>query len=161
MKAAGVLLVTSMWLPGLGHAAACDAADHHAFDFWIGDWDVTGAHGIHTHNAITREYDGCVIHERYTGAQDYSGESLNIFDATRKVWHQTWVDSQGTLLVLEGGLRGSDMVLEGAVTGKDGRPARQRITWTPNADGTVRQQWESANSDGTWTTAFDGLYRRR
>ena len=56
------------------------------------------ANNNHTHNVITREYDGCVIHERYTGPQGYTGESLNAFDATRKVWHQTWVDSQGTLL---------------------------------------------------------------
>jgi hypothetical protein len=29
----------------------------------------------------------------------YSGESLNEYDAARKVWHQTWVDSSGTLLL--------------------------------------------------------------
>ena len=161
MKAVILLLAATMCLPGLAHAGACDGAEHRAFDFWLGDWDVTGANKIHTHNAITREYDGCVIHERYTGAQGSTGESLNVFDAARKVWHQTWVDSQGTLLLLEGGLRGSDMVLEGESIGKDGRAAKQRITWTPNADGTVRQHWESANPDGTWKTAFDGLYRRR
>ena len=43
------------------------------------------------------------------------------------------------------------------------RPAwsqRERITWTPNADGSVRQHWETSTDDGkTWKTSFDGLYR--
>ena len=34
-------------------------------------------------------------------------------------------------------------------------------TWTPNPDGTVRQHWEISSDAGkSWTTAFDGLYRR-
>lgn len=38
-----------------------------------------------------------------------------------------------------------------------GRPRTERITWTPNADGTVRQHWEQSTDGGkTWTTAFDG-----
>ena len=54
------------------------------------------------------------------------------------------------------------MVMEGRAPGED--PAvleRQRITWTPEGD-EVRQVWETSADDGqTWTTAFDGLYRRR
>lgn len=158
----GVLLGAAMCFPVLAHAGACDGADHRAFDFWVGDWIVRTADGkVVGHNTIDREYGGCVVHEHYTTDRGYSGESFNIFDATRKVWHQTWVDSQGTLLILEGGLHGIDMVLEGQSIGKDGRSAAQRITWTPNADGSVRQLWQSANADGTWATAFDGLYRRR
>ena len=35
----------------------------------------------------------------------------------------------------------------------------QRITWSKNADGTVRQLWESSTDGGTtWTVAFDGTY---
>ena len=37
-----------------------------------------------------------------------------------------------------------------------------RITWTPNKDGTVRQLWEASTDQGkTWQVAFDGLYRRK
>ena len=157
-----VLLLAILSMPVLAHAGACDGADHRAFDFWIGDWDVTNAaNKNHTHNVITGEYDGCVVHEHYTGPKGYTGESLNVFDATRKVWHQTWVDSQGGLLTLEGGLRDGKMVLEGVTVDKDGHAAKQRITWTPNADGSVRQLWESANPDGSWAVSFDGLYRKK
>ena len=36
---------------------------------------------------------------------------------------------------------------------------QQRITWTPAADRSVRQLWESSTDRGkTWTVLFDGRY---
>jgi hypothetical protein len=143
-------------------ADPCSLAEYRQFDFWIGDWQVTRPDGtVAGTNRITREYGGCVLHEHYATEKGYSGESLNSYDAGRKVWHQTWVDSSGTLLLLEGGLRGHDMVLEGSTADDKGIVTRHRITWTPNVDGTVRQHWESLDPAGQWVTAFDGLYHRR
>jgi hypothetical protein len=151
------------WLAaGAWAAPACDAAAHRAFDFWLGEWQVRTPDGkLAGVNRIESEYGGCVLHERYTTGRGYSGESLNIYDAGRKVWHQTWVDSSGTLLRLEGGLHGQNMVLEGQTVGSDGLVTRHRITWTPNADGSVRQLWESTDAKGQWSTAFDGQYTRK
>jgi hypothetical protein len=141
---------------------ACDAAEHRQFDFWLGDWNVHTPDGkVAGVNSITREYEGCVLHERYSTDRGYSGESLNTYDGSRGVWHQTWVDTDGTLLLLEGGLRGASMVLEGQTVGADGQITKHRITWTPNADGSVRQHWESTDDKGNWVTAFDGKYTRR
>jgi hypothetical protein len=141
--------------------APCAAAAHRAFDFWLGEWQVHTPDGkLAGHNSIRREYDGCVLHERYTAASAYRGESLNIYDAGRKLWHQSWVDNSGTLLLLDGGLRDGRMVLEGPGTSSEGRPIRHRITWTPNADGTVRQLWEMTDAAGHWSVAFDGLYSK-
>ena len=143
-------------------AGACDAPEHRQFDFWLGEWSVHTADGkLAGTNRITREYDGCVLHEHYATPRTYSGESLNMYDAGRKLWHQTWVDSSGTLLLLEGRLAGDRMVLEGQTAGDDGKPVKHRITWTPNPDGTVRQLWESTDAAGRWTVAFDGIYRRK
>jgi hypothetical protein len=111
-------------------------------------------------NRIEVKHDGCVLREQYTGSGGYSGESLNIYDPARGVWHQTWVDSSGLLLLLEGGMRGGSMILEGQTIGDDGESIRQRITWTPNADGSVRQLWESTDAEGQWGTVFDGRYTR-
>jgi hypothetical protein len=147
---------------GVWAAPACDAAAHRAFDFWLGGWQVRSPDGkLVGVNRIESEYGGCVLHERYTTGGSYSGESLNIYDAGRKVWHQTWVDSSGTLLRLEGGLHGRSMVLEGQTMGSDAELTRHRITWTPNADGSVRQFWESTDAKGQWRTAFDGQYTRK
>jgi hypothetical protein len=142
--------------------APCGSPGHRAFDFWIGAWEVRTTDGkLAGMNAITREYGGCVIHEHYTTGHGYSGESLNIYDAPRKLWHQSWVDSSGLLLVLEGGMRSGKMVLEGQVTGADAQVTRHRITWTPNPDGSVRQLWESTDAKGKWLIAFDGKYTRK
>ena len=141
---------------------ACDQPGHRAFDFWLGGWEVHTPDGkLAGTNHISVEYDGCVIHERYTTPGKFTGESLNIYDPSRKVWHQTWVDNSGMLLLLEGGIRNGNMVMEGEITGADGMVARHRITWTPNQDGSVRQLWESTDKEGNWTTAFDGMYTRK
>lgn len=143
-------------------ARPCESSENRQFDFWLGEWNVRTPDGkLAGVNRISSEYGGCVLHERYSSSRDYSGESLNIYDAARKVWHQTWADTSGTLLLLEGGLRGQSMVLEGQVVGADGQITKHRITWTPNTDGSVRQHWESTDSKGQWNTAFDGLYIRK
>lgn len=147
---------------GVANAGACDAAEHRQFDFWLGEWNVRTSDGkLAGVNSIKREYDGCVLHERYSTARGYSGESLNMYDAGRKVWHQTWVDTSGALLLLEGGLRAGSMVLEGQSLDAKGQITKQRITWTPNPNGTVRQHWESTDAKGEWSTVFDGTYSRK
>ena len=143
-------------------AAPCDAAVHRAFDFWLGKWEVTTPNGKLAGNSrIEREYGGCVIHEFYETPGGYRGESLNIYDAQRKVWNQNWVDNTGLTLRLDGGIHDGKMVLEGTSIGPDCKPTQQRITWTPNPDGTVRQLWETADGKGGWTVAFDGKYTHK
>ena len=142
-------------------APACSSPEHRQFDFWVGDWRVQTPDGkVAGTNHITLEYGGCVLHEHYVTGKGYSGESLNIYDASRKVWHQSWVDSDGLLLILEGRWNGKSLVLEGKAPDVKGEIVRQRITWTPKADGSVRQLWESADAKGAWSVVFDGQYTK-
>ncbi|WP_206046802.1 hypothetical protein [Mangrovimicrobium sediminis] len=142
-------------------APPCNSPEHRQFDFWLGKWQVHTPDGkLAGYNTITSEYGGCVLHERYTTEQGFSGESLNLYDASRGLWHQTWVDSTGQLLLLDGRLHKDGMLLEGTTRGADGELLVQRITWTPNRDGSVRQLWESMGKDGEWQVVFDGLYSK-
>jgi hypothetical protein len=87
---------------------------------------------------------------------------VNGFDAGSRKWHQAWVDNAGTVLLLSGGLVNGEMVLEGERMLPDGAQQLERITWTPNADGTIRQVWQTSSTRGMrWITVFDGLYRRQ
>lgn len=140
----------------------CSAPAYRQFDFWLGRWDVSSPQGqVQGTNEITKAIGECSLRERWVGSKGGNGESLNAYDASRKVWHQTWIDAGGTLLTLEGGLRDGSMVMEGVQPGADGKPVRQRITWTPKSADEVHQVWESSTDDGkTWTTAFHGIYRR-
>lgn len=142
--------------------APCASADHRAFDFWVGHWSVHGkTDKLVGENRIEKRHGGCVLHESYMTPGGYTGESINMYDASRKRWTQTWADNGGLLLRLEGGMREGSMVMEGETVLANGKVQAQRITWTPQADGTVRQHWEARNEQGQWTTQFDGTYRRK
>ena len=138
-------------------------ADVHDFDFWIGEWDVFGPAGEQVGtNSITAMFGNGMVHEHWRGRGGVEGRSINAYDEARRCWHQTWMDSTGSVLLLDGGLQDGAMVLEGWGPGDDLDVVdRQRITWTTDAD-EVRQFWETSADDGkTWTVAFDGRYRRQ
>jgi hypothetical protein len=131
--------------------------DHaHDFDFWLGEWEVFDADGEHVgRNSIRAPYDTGALTEHWRGDGGVAGHSLNSWDPERGCWHQTWIDSTGGILLLDGGVHDGAMVLTGVAA-----DAQQRITWTPEGEG-VRQLWEASKDDGvTWSVAFDGHYRR-
>ena len=143
--------------------APCSAPEYRQFDFWIGEWEVTTPQGQPAGtNSIQPILNGCVLYESWKGASGSDGHSHNMYDRTRGVWHQTWVDNSGLLLRIEGGLKDGKMVLSGETLTPNG-PTLQRITWSvedENGD-VVRQLWEtSADGGTTWTVAFDGTYRK-
>jgi hypothetical protein len=145
--------------------APCADARHHRFDFWIGEWTVTNPAGkVAGHSRIQSILDGCAVMETWSGSGGSNGNSFNIYNATLDRWEQYWVDNGGSRLVLNGNLVSGAMVLEGRQDQPDPKTGiirRERITWTPNADGSVRQHWESSVDNGeSWQTGFDGLYRR-
>lgn len=146
--------------PPTASAEPCGAAEHRQFDFWLGEWNVTNVQTGKSSavNRIRSAHGGCVLVEEYENAA-YTGMSVNFFDAEAGVWRQTWIDNQGQPLRLAGGLEDGSMVMR-SEPAADG--AVQRIAWTPRDDGTVRQHWESSKDGGdSWTTVFDGIYRRR
>ena len=155
-------LVAFSCLCACGVSAKCDDKAYREFDFWLGDWQVYTPDGkLAGRNIITADYNNCVIKERYTSVSGYQGESLGIYDITRKLWHQTWVDNTGLLLQLEGNLQGNVMVLTGSDFDKEGNYLEERITWTPNEDGSVRQVWKTKMLDQKWQVIFDGLYIKK
>lgn len=139
----------------------CSSAEHHQFDFWAGSWDVVNQGNPSAppaRNEIELMHDGCVVRETYR-AGAFSGSSLSFYDRQDGKWHQTWIDFTGSSLFLEGGLDD-----EGRMVMSRTRPdgTLDRITWTPNSDGTVRQHWQVSSDEGkTWSDAFDGLYKPR
>src|SRR5687767_3123972 len=55
-----------------------DDARHRQFDFWLGDWNVTGANGTGGHvNQIRSGLDGCLVSESWTPAGGIRGRSIN------------------------------------------------------------------------------------
>ncbi len=146
---------------GDGINAKCEAPEHRQFDFWLGDWTVTNPQGqVAGNNKISRISDGCALLERWTGAGGGTGTSINMYEPGEGRWTQVWV-SPGLVLHLHGGIEDGSMVLSGERKGKEDSQVIDKITWTPNADGSVRQHWEISQDGGeTWKTSFDGTYRK-
>ncbi len=132
------------------------------FDFWLGEWDVSAPDGKPVGTSrIESVAGGWGLLEHWTGAGGATGRSLNTWFPAKRQWQQFWVGNGGGL-ELAGGLNArGEMVLVGTTPLASGAVQHERITWTPNADGTVRQLWEQSKDGVAWTTAFDGLYRRK
>lgn len=142
----------------------CSAPEHRQFDFWIGTWDVLKPDGtVGGRNVIEPILGGCVLRESFVADKDdvtYEGTSYNIYEAGTGRWHQTWVDTAGNLLQLDGGLEGNRMVLRGETAGPKGT-LRHEIAWQPMHDGRVEQRWRASKDGGkTWEDVFVGIYVR-
>lgn len=141
---------------------ACAAAEYSQFDFWVGEWEVTGANGQRAgSNRITRVADRCGILEEWTSASGSGGVSINYFEPRTRTWNQHWVGAGGMILHLRGELQDGSMVMQGERQTPQGT-VRDRIRWVPESGDRVRQIWDVSSDDGrTWQPAFNGLYVRR
>ncbi|MFQ5717947.1 MAG: hypothetical protein ACE5IK_00220 [Acidobacteriota bacterium] len=159
---AGAMLLLSQVPAATRVATPCADERSHQFDFWVGELNVFAGDKQAGTNSITPILDGCVLQEKWVGSQGSAGTSLNFFNPSTGKWHQFWVWRNGTTLDLSGGFHDGKMILSGDSPGRDGKGARDRITWSSKEDGTIRQHWEeSADAGKTWHTVFDGLYRRK
>lgn len=133
--------------------------DTSAFDFWHGVWTVTEPESgrLLGHSRVDKILGGKVLHEQWSGVDGYRGESFNTFDRDRKCWHQSWVSDNGTVLLLDGGLKDGAMDLRGMAP--DGE--LQRIRWSREDQGAVMQEWDSSSDAGaSWRPRFRGIYRK-
>jgi ketosteroid isomerase-like protein len=140
-------------------SASCAAPPYREFDFWVGDWDVFD---IGSPNKVARArvdliLGGCVLREDYQGADGHKGQSFTIYDASRKVWHQSWVTNRGEMLVIEGGIEAGSMILSGEDHAKS---ALVRGEWKPEK-GNVRETAVTSTDGGkTWKPWFDLTFQR-
>jgi hypothetical protein len=142
--------------------APCAAAEYHQFDFWVGDWDSfeLDSGKPDARLRVTHILDGCVIHEDYQSISGHKGESFSVYDATRKVWHQTWVTNRAELLMIEGQFRKDEMTLSGSDLTAHGEKRLVRGVWKP-VEGGVRETAVTSLDDGkTWKPWFDLIFRR-
>ena len=145
--------------------AGCEARPESAqFDFWIGAWNVeeTGAPGKTI--ASSREekiVGGCVLLENYEEPEGYAGKSMNFFDPVRKEWRQLWVDTGGNTSEFAGTFHDGAMRFAGESHVGSGRRVYRRLTFTPLADGSVRQRSEASPDGKTWKVNYDYTYVRR
>lgn len=139
---------------------ACVAAEYRQLDFWLGTWEVfeVDGSGPVAHATISRELDGCALHERYEQSNGLNGESFSTYDAGRKLWRQSWYTNRGKGLELTGKMEDDSLVLEG-MDYSSNPSSTVRVTWKVEK-GAVRETAMISSDHGkTWTTGFDLFFR--
>jgi len=140
----------------------CCSESYSSFDFWIGEWTVYDVTGKEVgKNTIEKQYDNCVLQEKWISSTNNRGTSYNYYDTKDKTWNQVWVDNSGFSLVLKGNYDNGKMILKSQLLdGKKGKYYNQ-ITWVKNDDGSVTQIWDIFNNNNEkLQEAFKGIYKK-
>jgi hypothetical protein len=140
---------------------ACTKPENRQFDFWVGHWRVINTKDRQSagESRIEKIYEGCTIRENWS-EPGYAGGSLNTFVAADGKWHQTWTDTAGTWREFVGGMTNGKMVLVWSHPSArfPGKTARERMAFTANADGTVRQYSDQSIDGVKWVERYDYTY---
>jgi hypothetical protein len=135
-----------------GPVEPCTQPEDRQFDFWLGEWTFNQtvpsvSTGV---NSITRDPTNCLIIETFNNGL---GRSISLFSRLDNRWHQTYIDSQNSRLVIVGALEGKRMVLYQTPNG--------RANWEP-IDATQIRFWQEVSPDGVnWTVSLDSRYVAR
>jgi hypothetical protein len=144
-----------------------DDPNFHAFDFWIGEWDVqpTGAArapiGSGATSIVESQLGGCVIQENWLpGGRGAAGKSFNVFNAVTKQWEQYYVDAGGRITYYRGAFT-ADGTLQ-LEADQFGTTNRVRMTFFRQGPTQVRQLGQLSSDGGaTWRVTFDLTYIRK
>jgi hypothetical protein len=167
LTAAAVSLVAAIVAAAPDPSPACSAPEYRRLDFWAGDWDAyeegdqTGKPNARCRVDVI--LGGCVLREQYRQDDGLVGQSFTIYDAARKVWHQSWVTNRGLLLTIEGVFDGDTLTLQGPLRSPGGAAPEKIIRgkWRKEPGG-VREVAETSSDGGkTWQPYFDIHFRPR
>jgi hypothetical protein len=150
--------------PEAATSKQCSAPEYRRLDFWAGDWDVfdVGGQGQPiAHARVDVILGGCALREVYEQTDGLVGQSFTIYDAPRKVWHQTWVTNRGQLLSIEGRFEGDRLTLQGRQLSPDAAEKIVRGVWKPEGDGVRETAHASEDGGATWRPLFDIRFQRR
>lgn len=158
---AAALLLPIVLMPGVARASACDSPAYHAYDFFVGNWDVYRTDGRRfASDVVTKEMDGCAILERWDHKKE-QGVGYSAYDVQQNRWIQDFFQNDGTVLTFVGHAVPDGMLFEGVDVPKPGVLERNRVLFRRRDDG-FEEFWTTSIDGGhSWKTVFDAFFRRR
>ena len=142
----------------------CATPVHHAFDFWIGEWEVSDTAGVvQAASSITSAASGCAVMEHWMPKQGAEGVSINWLEPTDGKWHQQWVGGDGWIAGFVGGYADGMMTMMATAPRKTPQgEVQDKMTYQLLPEGRVRQRVLNSSDGGkTWTVAFVGDYEKK
>jgi hypothetical protein len=140
----------------------CSGPEFRQFDFWVGDWDaydVADPGKVVGRGQVTPILGGCVLRETYRQNDGLVGESYSLWDASRRLWHQSWVTNRGGLLLLDGLFGDKRMVLIARESKPHGTSSLLRGIWWAEGRNVREKADRSTDGGKTWTPVFDMVFR--
>jgi tetratricopeptide (TPR) repeat protein len=131
-------------------------------DFWVGEWDVFAGKQKVGESSVQLILKDCVVFENWRGGQGGDGKSFNKYNNVTKQWEQFWVSDSGTTNYFKGSLADGSMRYTLEMPGPSGAMFTRHLTFTPLAEGKVRQLSERSGDGGkTWVTEYDFVYVKK
>ncbi len=158
-----LLGITTTVCNGQTNTPPCSSPEAGQFDFWVGDWELTWNDTSKGYISITKEFDGCVIHEHFSDSVNkYYGGSVSVYNPKKGVWEQTWIDNSGNYMVFEGRFENGQMILGRSVLDSAGNTIQQRMVFLNISTDRFDWRWESSRDGGTtWKENWFIHYRRK
>lgn len=137
-------------------------AQYRQLDFWVGEWDVYSGQQKVGESSVQLILKDCVVFENWHGLQGGDGKSLNKYNNVTKQWEQFWASDSGTTNYFKGSLMDGEMRYTLEMPGPAGGTLLRHLTFTPMAQGKVRQLSERSIDNGkTWATEYDFVYVKK
>jgi len=136
-----------------------------AFDFWVGDWEVSWIGSDSTRiigsNTVAKILDGKVIQENFVDpSRNFKGTSISVFNPQTKQWHQAWADNNGGYYEFIGEVDGDDRIFK--TEAKDKRGAIYRMIFTEIEKDSFIWKWQGIRSGwDKWKTVWEINYKRK
>jgi len=135
-----------------------------AFDFWVGNWEVSwyGKDSTKTvgTNKISKILDGKVIQENFEDpSMGVKGTSISVFNPRSNVWYQAWADTQGSFYNFVGEVYKDKRIFKTPQKDKNG--ILWRIVFTDILENSLTWKFQGTKNDGeTWDTFWTIYYNR-
>ena len=132
------------------------------FDFYLGDWTMRNGETVERHLTVESAFDGNGARVSSTSPDGTTrANSLFLYDENDGLWRQVWMNRDGMVVVLEGGLEGDAMILRQAfVDGEEKRNARS-VFKDIGANGFTYEWQETQDGGASWETLATRTFTRR
>lgn len=159
-------LIVYIVLVVFGFSAQSQELEKELFDFWIGDWNLTwtnqdGTIGKAT-NSISKILDEQVLWENFEaeGQNALKGMSHSVYNAKQKTWKQTWVDNQGSHIVLNGALMQGNPVFITEPAETNHGTIQFRMVFSEISPNSFIWDWQR-KTDDAWESSWKIQYARK